>query len=220
MKKFLLLILFLCFMQTGCASMKYNYAPEVSNLDFPALNQETTVYLGEEMLIQGQQQELEVLDVKQPINGFCYNIPVSLFEKKGYDDSKNYFTYDGSNGIVTRSGLCDPVQGLYVDKKTSQLCVLTAYGGSTCYDGNFEIRKVSIANANSLQKTLLYSGYEGKKVNFMYVERSGFQTGLSHNISYDVSKDKIVSYRGAKIKIIDYSNESITYIVLQNFPER
>lgn len=222
MKKCFIIVfaVLICCIQIGCTSMKYNYSPTISNLDFPTLNKETTVFLGEEMLIQGQQQELEVLEVKQLADSFCYDVPPSLYEKKGYDDNKEYFSYIGSDAEVSRNMLCDPIQGMYVDKKNNKLCIITTYGTTYCLDTEFVIKKVAIANANTLQKNLIYSGFDGKKVNFMYVERHGFQTGLSHNISYDLSKNKIIGYRGAKIKVINYTNESITYIVLQNFPER
>ena len=54
----------------------------------------------------------------------------------------------------------------------------------------------------------------------MYAEKSGLQTLMTHNVSYDLSKTSIIGYKGARIQIISCTNESITYIVLKNFPDR
>lgn len=219
MKK-ILLVLVLALFQVGCASMKYNYQPKVSNLDFPPLNQETTVYLGEAMLVQGQQMDLEVLKVKELAKSLCFDVQPGLYEKKGFDAEKDYFSHIGDSATVIVGALCDPVQGMYVDKKSKDLCIITISGQTVCMSANYEIGEVQLTGENSFQRNLIFSGFDGKKVNFMYVERQGFQTGLSHNISYDISKNKIIGYRGAKIKVISYTNESITYVVLQNFSDR
>ena len=43
------------------ASVNRNYLPEVKKCDFPQLNVQTTVYVGEEMLIQGTELRGKVL---------------------------------------------------------------------------------------------------------------------------------------------------------------
>ncbi len=202
---------------TGCASVKRNYIPEVSNLDFPEQNKETTVYLGEEMLIQGKLLEGKVLNIKQPIDGICFDIKSQTIPLVG-EDSKNYY-FDGIG--VTRAALCDPVDGMSVPKDDlSKICVITIYGGKGCYDASLSIEKGVSTSTEYVQRNLIFSGKKGDNVEFMYVERAGNQVLLTHNVSYDISKNNIVGYRGARIKIINCSNESITYVVLQNFPDR
>ena len=216
-----LLLLILCSLFCfGCASMKHNYTPDVKQMDFPKQNTETTVYMGEEMLIQGTVAEQQALHNKDLIDGACYDIPQGFYIKTGYDNKKEYFSYVGSNAQVDRSGLCDPISGLYVPIGKKEICVITIFGGISCYDGNFEIKNIKIASADHIQKSLIFSGKDGDIAKFMYVEKSGTQTGLTHNVTYNLKDTNIIGYRGARIKILNCTNESISYIVMQNFPNR
>ena len=203
---------------SACASVNRNYVPEVKKCDFPQLNVQTTVYVGEEMLIQGTELRGKVLNVKQPVDGVCYDINAGKYPIVGSDAKKYYFSlHDG----VTKAALCDPAEGLYVSKKDDkQICVVTIYGGTACYDAIFDIKDYNVVSADHIQRTLIFSGKKGNTVEFMYAEKSGLQTLMTHNVSYDLSKTSVIGYKGARIQIISCTNESITYIVLKNFPDR
>ena len=190
---------------SACASVNRNYVPEVKKCDFPQLNVQTTVYVGEEMLIQGTELRGKVLNIKQPVDGVCYNINTGKYPIVGSDAKKYYFSlHDG----VTKAALCDPAEGLYVSKKDDkQICVVTIYGGTACYDAIFDIKDYNVVSADHIQRTLIFSGKKGN-------------TLMTHNVSYDLSKTSIIGYKGARIQIISCTNESITYIVLKNFPDR
>lgn len=214
----MLYVVAMALMLTGCASMKVNHIPEESHLDFPKVNTQTTVHLGEEMLIQGTELKTKGLNIKQPIDGVCYDFAAAKYGLVGEDAKKYYFATEGR---VSKAALCDPIQGLYVSKgNPNKVCVITILGGTTCYEGNMEIENYTIISPNHIQRTLIFSGKKGNTVEFMYTERSGLQIIMTHNVSYDISKNPIIGYRGARIKVIDCSNESITYEVLNNFPGR
>ena len=219
MKKiFLLTMLCLTMLISACASVKRNYIPDVEKRDFPQLNTKTTVYVGEEMLIQGTELKGKILNLKQSIDGACYDINVGKYPVVGMDDKKYYFSLQ--NG-VTKAAICDPAEGLYVAKNNpNKICVVTIYGGTSCYDGNFNIDDYRIVSADHIQRTLIFSGKKGNTIEFMYAEKSGLQTLMTHNVSYDLSKTSTIGYRGARIQIISCTNESITYEVLNNFPDR
>ena len=200
---------------SGCASMKHNYVPSVKQLDFPGVNTITTVYMGDAMLIQGSVMETEVLDNKSLIDGACYKIPMGLYPKNGSDDKKNYFSAIGDRGQVARSGLCDPISGLFVSQANDEVCVITVFGAFTCYRGDFSIKKIKIASADHMQMNLIYSGKEGDNVKFMYTEKIGNYTQLSHNVTYNIKQNNVIGYRGARIKIIECTNPDT--IFLTNF---
>lgn len=205
----------------GCASMKHNYSPEVAKTDFPPLDVVTTVSVGDEMLIQGKTVQYDVLSVESFIDGACYDIPPGNYKKTGSDNYKDYYTSIGDRGSINRSGLCDPISGIFVSKNDpNKVCVLTVFGGYSCYDGLFSVKKKQSTSADAIQRTLLFSGKDKNRLNFLYTERSGLQTLHSHNVSYDADDSATIGYRGAKIQVISSDNQRITYKVLSNFPDR
>lgn len=215
---FLLTVLCLTMLVSACASVKRNYIPDTEKHDFPQLNTQTTVYIGEEMLIQGTELKGKVLNVKYPIDGTCYDINAGKYPIVGIDDKKYYFSLQDG---VAKAALCDPAEGLYVAKNNAkQICVVTIYGGTACYDAIFDINDYHVVSPDHIQRTLIFSGKKGNTVEFLYAEKSGLQTLMTHNVSYDLSNTPIIGYRGARIQIISCTNESITYKVLNNFPDR
>ena len=78
---------------SACASVNRNYVPEVKKCDFPQPNVQTTVYVGEEMLIQGTELRGKVLNIKQPVDGVCYDINAGKYPIVGSDAKKYYFLY-------------------------------------------------------------------------------------------------------------------------------
>lgn len=218
---FFLCLLFVVAILSGCASMKHNYAPTVTQRDFPQIHKENTVYVGESMLIQGSLVKHDILKVNATIDGACYDIPRGIYLKTGDDDKKQYFSVVGNGVQVERAGICDPFTGMYVPRDNqSKVCVITIFNGTSCYDGDIEIKNVAIASPDHIQKSIIFSGKKDNEIEFMYVEKSGIQTVHSHVVKYDLSKTDIIGYRGARIKIIASTNESITYVVMKNLPER
>lgn len=216
-KKYVMIIIFILIFVSGCSSIKRNYIREIENYDFPKINTETTVYLGQEMIIQCVKVKSKALKVNQPIDGVCYDFPIGKYEIIGQDDKKLYF----SSELVQRASLCDPHAGLFIYRKNpDKINLVTIYGLILSYPGDFEIIDTEKIATEEIQRTLLFSGVKGTELEFMYTERSGLNTHLTHYVHYDISKNKVIGYRGAKIKIISYTNESITYEVLNNFPYR
>jgi hypothetical protein len=208
-------------MLNGCATMKHNYSPIREQADWPTLNQQTTVYMGEDMLVQGMQIKHTTLRVKSMVDGACYDIPTGTYLMTGYDEKMQYFNAVGSGGAVIRSGVCDPYSGLVIKiGKPDQICVMTAYGVLLCYNAQFSIEGVQAEFDENRQRSLLYSGHDGKEIKFTYVERQRGNTTFSHNVSYDMKRSPVINYRGAQIQIHDADNEQITYTVTKNFTER
>ena len=96
------------------------------------------------------------LNIKQPVDGVCYDINAGKYPIVGSDAKKYYFSlHDG----VTKAALCDPAEGLYVSKKDDkQICVVTIYGGTACYDAIFDIKDYNVVSADHIQRTLIFQG--------------------------------------------------------------
>jgi hypothetical protein len=220
--KNLLLLLIANFLLTGCASVQYNYTPKTVSLDFPLLNKATTVNVGDEMLIQGVNVELTVLRVSQPVTGLCFNVMMGDYTKVGDDEKSQYFNFIGTNGsAIRRGGLCDQISGLEVKReKPNEICVITSSGTWECNPAVFQIEELKGDLPTNWQRTLLYSGYDGKEIKFTYVERSRGIVTFSHDVSYDMKRSTEINYKGAQIHILNADNQKITYIVLRNFADR
>lgn len=206
---------------SGCATMHYNDLPVSIRHDFPVLNKETTTYVGDPILIQGRVYAAEFLVVEKTIDRFCYQIPKGEYTKVGSDENKIYFDPSGSNGDISRSGMCDPLDGIYVAKdNTEEVCLITIFTATMCYDAPLRVVKSYVPVSDIKQKSLYFSGVRLNRVHFLYTERIDSITVHSHEVSYDMNESQVIGYKGAKIEILDATNESITYKILNNFPER
>ena len=209
------------FIFSGCATMQHNYSPTRKIVDFPKINTSTKVYLGEPMLIRGELSTTEILEIDTTVVGGCYTLPSGEYIKKGRDSGRTYFDANGSHGSITRENLCDPFTGLYVaDSAPTKICVIADSGVVACYDASFSITKKDIPIAGKLRKILYFSGKKGDEALFMYTEKNGMETVHTQNFTYSLNDSPLLRYKGAKIKVIEYRKDNITYEVLENFPER
>ena len=202
-------------MLTACVTVRTNYVQQVVNYDYPDLNTQTTAYLGEEMLIQGRKKDGKALRINAPMGGICYQLQARDYDMIGDDGQKYFF----APGHIERYEMCDPYQALSVDRsRPNEVCVVTVFNLEECYTGSVEVLDTTDQlSPHHFQRTLYFSGLKGNEIELMYVEKSGLQTVMSHTVNYDVSKDPVIGYRGARIKIISYDKQSITYEVLRHF---
>lgn len=200
--------------------MHHNYSPITEHVEFPEKNIVSTVYIDEAMMIQGSVVSADFLQIHDKIDDICYEIPSGLYIKKGEENNKIYFSLDGDNGSIS-SILCDSLTDMYVSKDTmDKLCLVTIFGQLFCYDTLQEIIKKEISQEKILQKKLYYSEINDTMVTFMYAEENGPQILHSENVSFAMKDSNIIEYKGSKIEIISYSNEKISYKVLQGFSEK
>ena len=208
-----------CILLTGCSSMSYTNTDTVEDMDFPKIGKQTTVFVGEPMLIQGKRVISKELKVNKTINGVCYDVSIGNYRIVGEDQYKYYFNFIGSPGGVKKGALCDPIAGLYVRKSDlKEVCVVTVYNGSACYTADdISINNIEIASPNYVQHSLLYSGREDDQLKFTYLQKP---SGFTHNVTYNIKTSDVIGYRGAQLKVHNADNEKITYTLIRNFPGR
>lgn len=83
----------------------------------------------------------------------------------------------------------------------------------------FERRKKLFAHAGSFEQTLIYGGKLGDKINIGYRQFSGnmARPAFSNNVEYDLSESMLIGYKGAKIEVIEATDQHIKYKVIENF---
>lgn len=209
---------------SGCAAPKHNYMPQTTDVSEPPIGIVVERQVGDEMLHQGRYREhdaLHVLVALKPV--WAYTIMPGYFLKTGSDDNGDFYRIGGAgdeSGYVQKAALADPFTALLV-KSDSSLCVITMIHAAACgkVDGGFEKVKRPITSVDSVQRTLIYNGRVGEKVNIGYREFSGStaRPAFNNNVEYDLAESREIAYRGAKLEIIEATNRSIRFRVLSNF---
>ena len=222
--KNLLSILAISAFLVGCAAPKFNYQPATVDISEPPIGEVVERQVGEELLHQGRYREHEALKVDQPARvHWAYTVMPGYFLKIGQDDQGDFFRIGGAgdeSGFVQKAAIADPYSALLL-KTDNTLCVITFINATACgwNGGGVEKVKRPIISTDYVQRTLIYNGRVGEKVNVGYREFSGnaARPAFNNNVEYDLTESKEIAYRGARIEILDANNRSIRYRVISNF---
>ncbi|QXX82961.1 lipoprotein [Providencia sp. R33] len=208
---------------SGCTSTKYNYMPKVKNISEPPIGSVNTAYVGDSLLKQGIMSEYEGIKVTAPARvSWTYTITSGVFKKIGDSTEGEFYFPAGTidSGTVDKAAIADPWKAIMVKAKTKELCVITAFGVAVCESNMpYEKTMLNVANDNSFQQTLLYNGRVGNKINIGYREASSnmARPAFNNDVEYDLSESKVIGYKGAKVEVMDATNQSIKYKVISNF---
>ena len=202
----------------GCTAPKYNYQAVSQNVSKPPIGSVNEAYVGDKMLTQGVFTEREAYFIPEAKKKFMLTIPKGFYLKTGEDAKGSY--YQAINNIP--DGAIIPGGGIQSILVTPQndLCFIDIYFNKVCHFKDIgEKQKISVANDNSFQQTLIYSGKVGNKINIGYREFSSSvaRPAFNNDVEYDLNESKTIGYKGALLEVIDANNQSIKYKVLKNF---
>jgi hypothetical protein len=119
--------------------------------------------------------------------------------------------------------------GIFFLVKTEDNNVRLAYRNTAAAGGIFKsttlspydyrMTEASLESKSNFQQALLYTGKEGNVIKMTYREYSGNLSNLAFtvDVTYDLSESKTISFRGAKLEVIEATNTSIKYRVINNF---
>lgn len=207
---------------SGCTSFVASGRQfEIVQNNYPELNTETTVYRGEDMLVQGAVLEEDVLVLKSPILSFGVDFPAGSYPVIGKDVESYYLATKTFEGVsISVNPLADPVKGLKFYKDSKELCTVSIFNAPSCYDSDGYITKMRTAAVNQNQKTIKYASFKNNIARFVYIEIDG-KSGSTREIEFehDLSEGSIVNYGGAVIEIVKATPNQITYKVMRSFRE-
>jgi len=175
------------------------------------------------MLRQVKYREHEAIYIKSVTKaGWAYTLYPGFYLKHGDDDNADYYRPGGGDeaGHIEKSFLADPWKSVMAKKDKPILCIVTVFNVAVCGDeSDFERVKKPLLTPDSFQQTLIYSGKVGNKINISYREFSGSiaRPAFNNNVEYDLSESTTIGYKGAKIEIIEATNQYIKYKVIRNF---
>lgn len=210
----------------GCASPTFNYTPAITQISFPKIGTESSVSVGDTLVSQGSFGEHEAIQVDENIDlGILksYTIKKGIFLKFGEKEDIEYFSiinnFDGGR-TIEKAALADPPKAVQAYKSEHKICGISIFNGYICStDGRYTRVKHSVVSPNSFQQSIIYSGSVGNRIKFCYREFSGntARPAFNNDVDYDLNESKIVGYKGARIEVIEVTNESIRYRFLSNF---
>ena len=212
-------------LMSACATPKSNYMPQVTATSTPQIGTINISQVGDELLKQGKYKEHDAIKVLSPLKaGWAYTINPGYYLKQGEDETAEYYRPGGGDdaGFVVKAALADNWQSIMMKKDPRVLCIVTVFNVAACGDGtDFEKVKKPVLTEDSFQRTLIYSGKVGNKINVGYREFSGnyARPAFNNNVEYDLSESNTIGYKGALLEVIEATNQYIKYKVLKNFNE-
>jgi len=221
-----LFLAFVISLVTGCASVKVNYVPETISISEPPLGSVNEKRVGDELLKQGKYREHDALRVLVPVKAhWAYTIHPGYFLKLGEDQENMFFRVGGAgdqSGFIQKAAIADAYQSIMVKKATNTICVVTVFSAAACGSDErtgFEFVKRPLVSEDSVQRTLIYSGRVGNKINIGYREFSGnyARPAFNNSVEYDLAESNKIGYKGALLEVIEATNQSIKYKVISNF---
>jgi len=207
----------------SCVAPRLNYTPETKEYSNPPIGTVNIAYVGDKMLSQGISSLHEGIYVKNKIKvNWAYTILPGYFIKKGEDQESEFFYPSGDNpGAISKRALADQWKCVRITKNTNKICIITVFNAvSSCTESNFFERiKLNTKTSKAFQQTLIYSGFVGNKINISYREfwSDTARPAFNNDVEYDLSTSKTIGYKGARLEIIEVTNEYIKYKVISNF---
>lgn len=207
----------------GCAAPKFNYSPETKAFSEPAIGSVAVANVGDKMLSQGVSVRQDVIEARDtfPI-GSSHIVGNGIYVKTGDDEDAEYFSpkFGDGGGKLSRTSAFFELPSSLMLKRDGTLCVILVMSQYVCGKGGpIERRKVDFVTERTFQQTLIYSGKIGNKINVGYREFTSdiARMAFNNNVEYDLSESKTIGYKGAEIEVIEATNRSIKYRLIQNF---
>jgi hypothetical protein len=210
---------------SGCATPQYNYQPEAKDFSSPPLNTVSVANVGDEMLKQGKFVERDAIFLARSMGvGLMspYTLLPGYYVKTGEDEDSEFYlpAEGGDGGHINKAALADPWESIQLYKHEPKVGIVTVFHVHVLSDSDgIKRTKHLLLSDNSFQQTLIYSGKIGNKIKIGYREFSNNQArpAFNNDVDYDLDESKTIGYKGARIEIIEATNEFVKFKVLQNF---
>lgn len=213
------------FTLSGCAVTEYNYTPDLYKISEPKVGSVNRATIGQSLVREGNISELRAIKVLNPIQiDLAYKIIPGVFKKVGSSDKGDFYmpTQTIDSGSVVVEVLGQPWSSILIKKgaKADEICIVTDLNVVVCSDkAKIEYLKLNNSDGNSFEQALIFNGINNQIVDVSYrkigsnIENQGF----GNNIQFNLKKSNIISYENVKLKVINSSDNSLTYEVISNF---
>jgi hypothetical protein len=227
------------FLGFGCATVTFNESYDLrkfnENLSYPEIGQVIKDELGNSLV------------KKSDLNYYwTFEIPTKELYSRENFASPNYYLLPGvgeyTSTVNTKNGSYPCYTFKYVrDDSVNHATVPKVGNIEFCYDdidkklihrfkllgyrgaeyqldiSNFKLQK-KFSDGSFIQE-LVYNGVVNNYLKFIYREFTDnmARPAFTQELQYDVSKSKIIGFKGVRLEVIDADNTSIEYKVLKSF---
>jgi hypothetical protein len=198
-------------------------------IDFPDIGTVAEARPGQELLRQGTFTEIQGVELHRPNKIEAYELSAGFYPKIREDDKYTYHSFrmgpnkDGFGYIPpARSSMFKDLQkaphAIRVAKHKRETCVLVRDLLRSACDTEHGYSRVTYTRLTprDLQQELVYTGREGDRIRVAYREESGHYARPEYweEAVYDLTRSKIIAYKGARIRVLDAEDDVIRYQVL------
>lgn len=225
--KALVMIFVLVSLATGCSSNYHSVEPQIIPTNSPPENKVSVVNIGESILHQAAYHRFKAIQLHKELSRRfgCYNATAGWYINVSADNDFDYYKPAPSSGegakVYVGGGLCVGwVDAIKREIDSGDLCLRNHSMVDLCDDDDdFTLTTLDLLRKNSVQKSLIYNGMVGNKVNFAYREYgvNSNASYFSNNVEYDLNESKIIGYKGAQIEILKATNRYLQFKVLKHF---
>lgn len=219
----------------GCASVQPIIAP-TSVLNDPPLNTVAQRNLGETIIRRGVVAHIRTLTIGARLtaagglsNGLLNTVAVNPGTYAFSARNASLDFYNG--GHVEQTGAVNMLWrngGVCVQTGTAMVVGISSMPG-VCADlpAGSQVNGVigtAERNAGSELRELLYNGRSGSTIRFLYREYAATSGGsavarpaFSQELTYDLNESPIIGFQSVRVEVLEASNTTIRYRVLQSF---
>jgi hypothetical protein len=220
-----IVVLFSCAL-LGCAAPSYNYRATTKQISFPGVGEESRVSVGDTMVSQGSLAEHDALVVEQDVSvGLLglYTIQRGTYLKEGENGGAEFYSIHNpfvEGGAIRLGALAGPPKVVALYDAEHKLCVIRELNDQMCASGaSYSKSKKTIESINTFQQSLIYSGRVGTRIKLGYREFSGNRArpAFNNDVDYDLTESTVIGYKGARLEVLEATNESIRFKLISNF---
>ena len=202
------------------------YQAAASERVTPPLNTESTAQVGEEILHQGEVYQRAAIHLSEEIkfgkDGAYALTPGYYFRVGDSIGWENYARADGPEaGSIKKAPGAITLQGSFHysnDGKTIGVITNFYQAVNTKAKGITRTTRPSLSS-DKIQRSLVYGGKTGTKIKLAYRESLKNITKPAGDvfIEYDLADSKVVEIKGARIEIIEATDQGIRYRITKAF---
>ncbi len=210
----------------GAMSPGLVHAAEENVKSTPALHTEATAKVGDVVLHQGTYYDRAVIHLSQEIkvgkNG-AYTLTPGYYLSVGGDDEWGSYVETkgpGAGKVIKAPDVVTLQEAFQVSGDGKTVGVITNYYQAVRGPAQGITRSTQPAvSSASLQKTLVYGGKKGPSIKLGYQEiwMSILRPSEIEFVQRDLARSKIVEFHGARIEVLNVSDDNLRYRVLKSF---
>ena len=208
---------------SGCVIVSRNQEIHEVRLSDPPVSAVATAGIGESLLQQGLRIELDAIHVPRDVPvSLAYTVRSGTYTKDGETRQGAFYSPSrhGDPGEIMRAPLSDPVRVVHVPVRGDRICVVSMFNLKSCKTGSLwrETTQLAISD-RAYQQHLIYNGIHDDRIRIGYRESSPStaRPTFSNEVEYDLAHSNVITYKGARLEVLDASPENIRYRVLSHF---